>query len=339
MANKEELAKLITVEAGKVLRESRGEVDYGASFISWNAEEAKRIEGEVLSSLVPGRRTLLVSQPVGVAALVTPWNFPVAMITRKAGPALAAGCAVVVKPSEETPFSALAIAELAHEAGIPPGVFNVVTSSRDSTPSVGTTLASSDLVRKLSFTGSTTVGKLLMAQCASTVKKVSLELGGNAPLLIFNSADIDQAVAGAMASKFRNTGQTCICTNRILVQRGVHDEFVEKLVSAVSKLVQGNPFDESSQQGPLINEAAAQKVENHVNDAVEKGAELLVGGARAEELGSLFFRPSVAVGVSGEMRVTCEETFGPLAAVMTCISAVLMMRKRELRWQMQHPLA
>ncbi|CAI7994056.1 Succinate-semialdehyde dehydrogenase, mitochondrial [Geodia barretti] len=317
MANKEELAKLITVEAGKVLRESRGEVDYGASFISWNAEEAKRIEGEVLSSLVPGRRTLLVSQPVGVAALVTPWNFPVAMITRKAGPALAAGCAVVVKPSEETPFSALAIAELAHEAGIPPGVFNVVTSSRDSTPSVGTTLASSDLVRKLSFTGSTTVGKLLMAQCASTVKKVSLELGGNAPLLIFNSADIDQAVAGAMASKFRNTGQTCICTNRILVQRGVHDEFVEKLVSAVSKLVQGNPFDESSQQGPLINEAAAQKVENHVNDAVEKGAELLVGGARAEELGSLFFRPSVAVGVSGEMRVTCEETFGPLAAVMT----------------------
>ncbi|GLY85042.1 NAD-dependent succinate-semialdehyde dehydrogenase [Actinoallomurus iriomotensis] len=312
VANADDLATILTAEQGKPLAEARGEILYGAGFVEWYAEEAKRTYGDVIPTNAAGRRLLAVRQPVGVSASITPWNFPSAMILRKAGPALAAGCPMIIKPAEETPLSATALAELGVRAGIPAGVLGVVSGEP---AMIGEILTSHPAVRALSFTGSTEVGKLLMAQSARTVKKVALELGGNAPLIVFDDADLDAAVAGAMASKFRNAGQTCVCANRILVQSGVHDAFVDRLRVAVEALKVGNGFEEGSEQGPLISPAAVAKVERHIGDAVGAGATVLAGGGR-HELGRTFFQPTLLTGVRPDMLISREETFGPVAPVI-----------------------
>ncbi|MEQ8392492.1 MAG: NAD-dependent succinate-semialdehyde dehydrogenase [Thalassospira sp.] len=310
MAAKDDLALLMTREQGKPLAEAAGEVAYGASFIEWFAEEGKRIYGDVIPSHGADKRIITIKQPIGVVAAITPWNFPMAMITRKCAPALAAGCAVVIKPAEDTPLTALALAELAKRAGFPDGVINVVTASHG--VEIGNELTGNPIVRKLSFTGSTQVGKLLMRQCSDTVKKVSLELGGNAPFIVFDDADLDEAVAGAIASKYRNAGQTCVCANRILVQDGVYDEFAKKLAKAVAKLRVGNGMEEGITQGPLINRKAIEKVETLVADALSKGATAILGGAR-HQADSNFFTPTILTGVTADMRMFSEEIFGPVA--------------------------
>lgn len=307
----DDLALILTAEQGKPLAEARGEVLYGASFIEWFAEESKRAYGDVVPTNQPGRRIIVTKQPIGVCAAITPWNFPSAMILRKVAPALAAGCTMVLKPASETPLSALALAELATQAGIPAGVFNVVHGPA---VEVGAVLTSHQDVRALTFTGSTAVGKLLAAQCASTVKRVLLELGGNAPLIVFDDADLDLAIAGAMASKFRNTGQTCVCANRLLVQAGVHDEFVARLKAATAAMAVGEGLEPGVEQGPLITEAAVAKVERHVADALSQGAQVELGGQRHAR-GGTFYEPTVLTGATSEMLVAQEETFGPLAAV------------------------
>lgn len=307
--NQSDLAVLITSEQGKPLAESLSEVTYGASFIEWFAEEAKRVYGDIIPEPLPGRRIVVIKQPIGVVAAITPWNFPVAMITRKCAPALAAGCSVVIKPAESTPFSALALAELADRAGFPKGVINIVTGKPEG---IGAELTANPVVRKLSFTGSTAVGKRLMEQCASTVKNISLELGGNAPFIVFDDADIGAAVAGVMASKYRNTGQTCVCANRLLIQENIYDEFAARLAQAVNRLIVGNGLKKETQQGPLINMAAVEKVESHINDAVVKGAKVICGGKR-HALGGTFFEPTILTEVTSTMRIASEETFGPVA--------------------------
>ncbi|WP_417821821.1 NAD-dependent succinate-semialdehyde dehydrogenase [Terasakiella sp.] len=312
LENQEDLAQLMTAEQGKPLAEARGEVIYGASFVEWFAEEGKRMYGDVIPSHGADKRITVLKQPIGVVAAITPWNFPNAMITRKVAPALAAGCTVVVKPGEDTPLSALALAELAERAGMPKGVFNVVTGCKANAAAIGGEMTSNPIVKKLSFTGSTPVGKLLMKQCADQVKKVSLELGGNAPFIVFDDADLDAAVAGAMASKYRNAGQTCVCANRLYVQAGVYDAFAAKLAEAVEKMQVGNGVDDGVTQGPLINEAAVTKVEGLVQDAQEKGATVVTGGAR-HTLGGTFFQPTILTGVTGDMRIASEEIFGPVA--------------------------
>jgi succinate-semialdehyde dehydrogenase / glutarate-semialdehyde dehydrogenase len=304
----EDLALIMTLEQGKPLAEARGEIRYGAGFIKWFAEEARRIYGDTVPAPSTDRRIILLKEPVGVCAAITPWNFPNAMITRKAGPALAAGCPIVIKPSELTPYSALALAVLAERAGIPKGVVSIVTGLPQG---IGGELTSNAAVRKLSFTGSTRIGQLLMQQCASTVKRVSFELGGNAPFIIFDDADIELALAGLMASKFRNGGQTCVCANRILVQDGIHDRFAERLLAEVSKLVVGNGLQEGVTIGPLINDAAIKKVRRHIDDARDKGAQLLIGGGAGEN--GHFAEPTVLAGASVEMQLASEETFGPVA--------------------------
>jgi len=309
MENQEDLAVLMTAEQGKPLAESRGEIAYAASFIEWFAEEGKRVYGDTIPAPIPDRRIVVLRQPIGVCGAITPWNFPAAMITRKAGPALAAGCTMVLKPATFTPYSALALCELAERAGIPKGVFSCVTGSARA---IGGELTSNPIVRKLTFTGSTEVGKLLMEQCARTVKKVSMELGGNAPFLVFDDADLDAAVEGTMASKYRNTGQTCVCANRILVQDGVYDAFAEKLAAAVGALKVGNGFEEGVNQGPLIEMAAVEKVESHIADAVAKGAKVVTGGKR-HALGGTFFEPTLLRDVTADMVVARDETFGPVA--------------------------
>jgi succinate-semialdehyde dehydrogenase/glutarate-semialdehyde dehydrogenase len=309
MANQEDLAHLMTLEQGKPLAESRGEIVYGAAFIEWFGEEAKRVYGDTIPQHQPDKRIVVIKQPIGVVAAITPWNFPNAMITRKCAPALAAGCPVVVKPASKTPYSALALAELAERAGLPKGVFNVVTGSAKE---IGGELTSNPVVRKLSFTGSTEIGKELMAQCAGTVKKVSLELGGNAPFIVFDDADLDAAVEGAIASKYRNAGQTCVCANRLLVQDKVYDTFVGKLAEAVSGLKVGNGLEAGVNQGPLIDMNAVAKVESHIADAVGKGARIVVGGHR-HKLGGSFFEPTILADVTPQMAVAREETFGPVA--------------------------
>ena len=305
MANQEDLARIMTLEQGKPLAESRGEIAYAASFIEWFAEEAKRIYGDVIDHPMPGKRIVVI----GVVAAITPWNFPSAMITRKCAPALAAGCPVVIKPASQTPLSALALAELAERAGIPKGIVNVVTGSASV---IGKELTDSPIVRKLSFTGSTEVGKTLMRQCAGTVKKVSMELGGNAPFIVFDDADIESAIAGAMMSKYRNAGQTCVCANRLYVQSGVYDAFAAKLAESAAALKVGHGTEEGVQQGPLINMQAVEKVEEHIADAVRGGAKVITGGKR-HALGHSFFEPTVITGVTQDMKVAREETFGPLA--------------------------
>jgi succinate-semialdehyde dehydrogenase/glutarate-semialdehyde dehydrogenase len=310
LEHRDALAELLTREQGKPLAEAKGEVAYAASFLEWFAEEAKRSYGDVIPSPKPGSKIIVTREPVGVVAAITPWNFPLAMITRKAGPALAAGCTVVLKPSEETPLSALALAVLAAEAGIPAGVFNVVSGDA---VAIGLTLTASPLVRKLSFTGSTRVGKLLAAQSADTLKKLSLELGGNAPFIVFDDADLDAAVQGAMASKFRNTGQTCVCVNRFFVQSSVYAEFTQRLTDAARKLRVGNALEHEVDQGPLINEAAFRKVGDHVKDALSKGATVLTGGC-AHSLGGTFYEPTVLAHANLTMSIAQEETFGPVAA-------------------------
>ena len=309
----DDLAAIMTLEQGKPLAESKGEIVYGASFIEWFSEEAKRVYGETIPTDVAGRRIMVTKEPVGVVGAITPWNFPNSMITRKCAPALAAGCTVVIKPADETPLSALALAELGARAGIPAGVFNIITSSQAA--AVGKVLTESPLVRKFSFTGSTAVGKVLMRQCASTVKKVSLELGGNAPFIVFDDADIDEAVKGAMASKFRNTGQTCVCANRILVQAGVYDRFAEKFLKAVQTLRIGDGFEPGVDQGPLITMAAVEKVESLLADALAKGARLMFGGKRHAR-GGTFFETTVLGEVTPLMRCAQEEIFGPVAALI-----------------------
>jgi succinate-semialdehyde dehydrogenase/glutarate-semialdehyde dehydrogenase len=311
MANQEDLAILMTAEQGKPLVESRGEIAYAASFIEWFAEEGKRIYGDIIPSEQRDRRLLVLKEPIGVCAAITPWNFPAAMITRKAAPALAAGCTMVVKPASATPFSALALAALAERAGVPAGVLNVVTGSAGT---IGAELTANPLVRKLTFTGSTTVGKKLMAACAGTVKKVSMELGGNAAFIVFDDAELDQAIAGALLSKYRNTGQTCVCTNRFLVQDGIYDRFVEKLAAAVADLRVGNGLEEGTQQGPLINEQAVTTIETQLADALTKGARTVTGGKR-HRLGGTFFEPTVLADVTEDMLIAREETFGPVAPV------------------------
>jgi succinate-semialdehyde dehydrogenase/glutarate-semialdehyde dehydrogenase len=312
MANQEDLARIMTAEQGKPMAESRGEVAYGASFVEWFAEEAKRVNGETLPTFDNNRRLMVLKQPIGVCAAITPWNFPLAMITRKVAPALAAGCPVVIKPAELTPLTALAAAELAMRAGIPAGVLNILVADTANSIAVGKVLCASDVVRHLSFTGSTEVGRILMAQSAPTVKKMSLELGGNAPFIVFNDADIASAVEGAFASKYRNAGQTCVCSNRIYVQEGVYDEFVNQFAAKVKTAKVGNGFEDGVNQGPLIEEAAVEKVERHVADAVAKGGRVLTGGKR---LGGLFFEPTVIANASSDMACAREETFGPFAPV------------------------
>jgi len=309
MANQDDLAVIMTAEQGKPLAESRGEIAYAASFIEWFAEEGKRLYGDIIPGHAPDKRIMVLRQPVGVVAAITPWNFPAAMITRKAGPALGAGCPIVIKPAPQTPFSALAMAELAHRAGIPAGVVNVVTGDA---VAIGGEFTGNDKVRKLSFTGSTQVGKLLMAQCAQSVKKVALELGGNAPFLVLDDADLDAAVAGAIASKYRNTGQTCVCANRFIVQSKVYDAFAEKLAAAVRGLRVGDGLRGETDQGPLIDARALAKVEKHVVDAQAKGAKLVTGGKR-HALGGTFYEPTVLTHVSRDMILAREETFGPVA--------------------------
>lgn len=312
MANQEDLATIMTAEQGKPLTESRGEVAYGASFIEWFAEEGKRVYGDVIPTFAKGRRIVVIKQGVGVVGAVTPWNFPNAMITRKAGPALAAGCPIVIKPAALTPLSALAMAELAHRAGIPKGVFNIVTSKKSS--EVGAELTGNPLVKKFSFTGSTEVGKTLIKQCAETVKKVSMELGGNAPFIVFDDADLDEAVKGAIASKYRNMGQTCVCANRLLVQDSVYDAFAAKLTDAVKALKVGDGLAEGIQQGPLINEDAVKKAEELIADATAKGAKIVTGGHR-HSLGRTFFEPTVMTDVTPAMDIAQEEIFGPVATL------------------------
>ena len=312
MANQDDLGRLMTAEQGKPLPEAKGEVAYGASFVEWFAEEAKRVNGETLPPFDPTRRLMVLRQPIGVCAAITPWNFPLAMITRKVAPALAAGCPVIIKPAELTPLTALAAAELAIRAGIPPGVINLLCADGDHSIAIGKVLCESDVVRHLSFTGSTEVGRILMAQSAPTVKKLSLELGGNAPFIVFDDADIDSAVEGAFASKYRNAGQTCVCSNRLYVQDGVYDEFVEKFAAKVRTAKVGNGFEDGVNQGPLIEEAALEKVERHVKDAVARGARVLVGGKR---LSGQFFEPTVVADATADMLCAREETFGPFAPV------------------------
>ena len=312
MANQDDLGRLMTAEQGKPLPEAKGEVAYGASFVEWFAEEAKRVNGETLPQFDNNRRLLVLKQPIGVCAAITPWNFPLAMITRKVAPALAAGCPVVIKPAELTPLTALAAAELAIRAGIPAGVLNVITADSANSIAVCKVICASDVVRHLSFTGSTEVGRILMAQCAPTVKKMSLELGGNAPFIVFDDADIDSAVEGAFASKYRNAGQTCVCSNRIYVQEGVYDEFVTKFAAKVATAKVGNGFDEGVNQGPLIEEAALEKVQRHVDDAKAKGGRVLVGGKRLQ---GQFFEPTVVADATADMLCAREETFGPFAPV------------------------
>ncbi len=313
MQNQEDLARLMTLEQGKPITEARGEIGYGASFIEWFAEEGRRIYGETIPQHQADKRIVVIKQPIGVCAAITPWNFPNSMITRKAGAALAAGCTMVLKPAGDTPFSALALCELGERAGIPPGVFNVITGSARE---IGAEMTANTTVRKLSFTGSTEVGRVLMRQCADTIKKLSLELGGNAPFIVFDDADLDAAVEGAMQSKYRNAGQTCVCANRLLVQDSVYDQFAEKLTAAVSELRVGDGMGEEITQGPLINEAAVEKVEEHIKDAVEKGARLLAGGSR-HELGRGFFQPTILADLSTEMLIAHEETFGPVAPLFS----------------------
>jgi succinate-semialdehyde dehydrogenase / glutarate-semialdehyde dehydrogenase len=309
MENQEDLAILMTAEQGKPMAESKGEIAYAASFIEWFAEEGKRVYGDVIPAHQPDKRIVVTKEPVGVVAAITPWNFPAAMITRKAGPALAAGCPIVLKPATQTPFSALALAELAHRAGIPAGIFNVITGSATQ---IGGEMTANPIVRKLTFTGSTEIGKILLEQCAKTVKKTSMELGGNAPFIVFDDADLDAAVEGAIMSKYRNTGQTCVCANRILVQDSVYDAFAAKLTAAVGKLKVGDGLKGETQQGPLIDMKAVEKVEEHIADAVKKGAKVVAGGKR-HSLGHSFFEPTILVNVTTDMKVTREETFGPVA--------------------------
>ncbi|WP_000615683.1 NAD-dependent succinate-semialdehyde dehydrogenase [Acinetobacter baumannii] len=309
LEHKENLAQILTAEQGKPLAEARGEIGYAASFIRWFAEQARRIDGEVLTPTLPNQRLLVIKQAIGVTAAITPWNFPAAMITRKAGPAIAAGCSMLVKPAEQTPLTAYALEVLALQAGLPADV--LINISGDAVE-VGKTLCESDIVRKLSFTGSTQVGRILMQQCAPTIKKLSLELGGNAPVLVFDDANLEQAVQGIMASKYRNSGQTCVCANRIYVQDGIYDALAERLVEAVSKLKVGDGRQEGSTQGPLIDEDVIAKVQSHIADATEKGATVRIGGKRSA-LGGTFFEPTVLTGVTQDMKVSKEETFGPLA--------------------------
>ncbi|MGQ1464562.1 NAD-dependent succinate-semialdehyde dehydrogenase [Acinetobacter baumannii] len=309
LEHKENLAQILTAEQGKPLAEARGEIGYAASFIRWFAEQARRIDGEVLTPTQPNQRLLVIKQAIGVTAAITPWNFPAAMITRKAGPAIAAGCSMLVKPAEQTPLTAYALEVLALQAGLPADV--LINISGDAVE-VGKTLCESDIVRKLSFTGSTQVGRILMQQCAPTIKKLSLELGGNAPVVVFDDANLEQAVQGIMASKYRNSGQTCVCANRIYVQDGIYDALAERLVEAVSKLKVGDGRQEGSTQGPLIDEDAIAKVQSHIADATEKGATVRIGGKRSA-LGGTFFEPTVLTGVTQDMKVSKEETFGPLA--------------------------
>ncbi|MDO7219183.1 NAD-dependent succinate-semialdehyde dehydrogenase [Acinetobacter nosocomialis] len=309
LEHKENLAQILTAEQGKPLAEARGEIGYAASFIRWFAEQARRIDGEVLTPTQPNQRLLVIKQAIGVTAAITPWNFPAAMITRKAGPAIAAGCSMLVKPAEQTPLTAYALEVLALQAGLPADV--LINISGDAVE-VGKTLCESDIVRKLSFTGSTQVGRILMQQCAPTIKKLSLELGGNAPVVVFDDANLEQAVQGIMASKYRNSGQTCVCANRIYVQDGIYDALAERLVEAVSKLKVGDGRQEGSTQGPLIDEDAVAKVQSHIADATEKGATVRIGGQRSA-LGGTFFEPTVLTGVTQDMKVSKEETFGPLA--------------------------
>ena len=310
MANQADLAALMTAEQGKPLAESKGEIAYAASFIEWFAEEGKRLYGDTIPGHQADKRILVLRQPVGVVAAITPWNFPAAMITRKAGPALAAGCTFVCKPAIQTPYSALAMAELSARAGIPPGVFNIVTGA--GAGGIGTEMTSNPIVRKLTFTGSTGVGKRLMAQCSETMKKISMELGGNAPFIVFEDADLDAAVQGAIASKYRNTGQTCVCANRLLVQSSVYDAFTRKLADAVAKLRVGDGLKGATDQGPLIDAKALAKVEEHIADAVAKGAQVAAGGKR-HALGGTFFQPTILTNVTPDMKVAREETFGPVA--------------------------
>ena len=312
MANQEDLAILMTAEQGKPIAEARGEVGYGASFIEWFAEEGKRTYGDIIPTPSNDRRILVIKQPIGVVASITPWNFPIAMITRKCAPALAAGCPVVIKPAAETPLSALAIAELAEQAGIPEGILNVVVGTNSS--EIGKALTDSPIVRKLSFTGSTAVGKILTRNCADTMKKVSMELGGNAPFIVFDDADLDSAVSGALISKFRNTGQTCVCTNRFIVQEDIYDRFVKKLGEAVKTLNVGYGMDEGVNQGPLISFKALDKVKDHLADAVDRGA-VIVAGGKPHENGGTMFEPTVISNVDTSMKMASEETFGPLAPV------------------------
>lgn len=309
LEHKENLAQILTAEQGKPLAEARGEIGYAASFIRWFAEQARRVDGEVLTPTLPNQRLLVIKQAIGVTAAITPWNFPAAMITRKAGPAIAAGCSMLVKPAEQTPLTAYALEVLALQAGLPADV--LINISGDPAE-VGKTLCESDIVRKLSFTGSTQVGRILMQQCAPTIKKLSLELGGNAPVVVFDDANLEQAVQGIMASKYRNSGQTCVCANRIYVQDGIYDALAERLVEAVSKLKVGDGRQEGSTQGPLIDEDAIAKVQSHIADATEKGATIRIGGQRSA-LGGTFFEPTVLTGVTQDMKVSKEETFGPLA--------------------------
>jgi succinate-semialdehyde dehydrogenase/glutarate-semialdehyde dehydrogenase len=312
MANKEDLGRIMTAEQGKPFPEAKGEVAYGASFVEWFAEEAKRVNGETLPQFDNNRRLMVLKQPIGVCAAITPWNFPLAMITRKVAPALAAGCPVVIKPAELTPLTALAAAELAIRAGIPAGVVNIITADSDNSIAIGKVFCSSDIVRHISFTGSTEVGRILMAQSAPSIKKLALELGGNAPFIVFDDADIDSAVEGAMASKYRNAGQTCVCANRIYVQDAVYDEFVQKFSAKVKTLKVGNGFEDGVAQGPLIEDAAIQKVERHVQDAIAKGGKVMVGG---HKLDGQFFEPTVIAEARADMLCAREETFGPFAPV------------------------
>jgi succinate-semialdehyde dehydrogenase / glutarate-semialdehyde dehydrogenase len=312
LENSEQLARLLTIEQGKPLAESRVEIAYAASFLEWFGEEAKRVYGDTIPTYLKDRRIVVTKEPVGVTAGITPWNFPAAMVTRKASPALAAGCTMVLKPAEQTPLSALAVAKLGEEAGLPPGVLGIVTGSAEDAPVIGRVLTSSAIVRKLGFTGSTEVGKLLMAQCAGQVKKVSLELGGNAPFIVFDDADLDEAVAGALLCKFRNSGQTCISANRILVQDPVYDEFVRRLTDEAALLPVGSGLEPETKVGPLIEQQAIEKVERHVADALERGGELLTGG---EGMGGLFYRPTVIAGVPVDAAMAREETFGPVAGI------------------------
>ena len=312
MAHQEDLGRIMTAEQGKPFAEAKGEVAYGASFVEWFAEEAKRTNGETLPQFDNNRRLMVLRQPIGVCAAITPWNFPLAMITRKVAPALAAGCPVVIKPAELTPLTALAAAELAVRAGIPAGVLNLLTSDSDNSIAIGKIFCASDVVRHISFTGSTEVGRILMAQSAPSIKKLALELGGNAPFIVFDDADIDSAVEGAMASKYRNAGQTCVCANRIYVQDGVYDRFVEKFAAKVQALKVGNGFEDGVVQGPLIEDAAVQKVQRHVADAVAKGGKVLAGG---QPMGGQFFQPTVVGEATADMLCAREETFGPFAPV------------------------
>ena len=312
MANQEDLGRILTAEQGKPFAEAKGEVAYGASFVEWFAEEAKRVNGETLPQFDNNRRLMVIKQPIGVCAAITPWNFPLAMITRKVAPALAAGCPVIIKPAELTPLTALAAAELAVRAGIPAGVLNVITADGQNSIAIGKVLCASEVVRHISFTGSTEVGRILMAQSAPTVKKMSLELGGNAPFIVFDDADVDSAVEGAMASKYRNAGQTCVCANRLYVQNGVYDEFVEKFATKVKALKVGNGFEDGVLQGPLIEDAAVEKVARHVADAIAKGGKVLVGG---KKLQGQFFEPTVIAEATSDMQCATEETFGPFAPV------------------------